>query len=448
MYDREVSNVFMCLVGSNPLPNYIVTEFLMSHEDKYRSYVPKPDIYYFIHTGKDGTEDYQKRIKRKVSDSNICQGISLSDSRDAGKIINSLNNKLNKFIHDNNIKTIHLNYTGGTKPMAVLTYKWLQEQINGTFELILSDIDPKNNKLNIMKDREKGSLSYILNYDLTDIITIHIEDLLELHGMKLINTNKNAEGQIDRYLNIERFAKRGKMGKEAGVFLQMFENKQKKKCRKIKKIKSVNQSLDTRKKNREMDKPSKSDWKGKCNRELNDGLYLLFSEFMPNYLKETLEEYKENEFAEIVGFFAGKWLEYYIYERIYKILEKENLIDKMQLYHSVNVDMKVDGHIRPAEIDIIAIKGYKLYYFTITTGKRIGVCKQKAFEGIFRARQLGGEHARVIAVNMMPNEAYNGNNENYNRKLEADLKSFKLESGEIYIIGYEDVVATPKRRLN
>ncbi|SHD76454.1 hypothetical protein [Schnuerera ultunensis] len=448
MYNGEVSNVFMCLVGSNPLPNYIVTDFLMSHEDKYRSYVPKPDIYYFIHTGKDGTEDYQKRIKRKVSDSNICQGISLSDSRDAGKIINSLNNKLNKFIHDNNIKTIHLNYTGGTKPMAVLTYKWLQEQINGTFELILSDIDPKNNKLNIMKDREKGSLSYILNYDLTDIITIHIEDLLELHGMKLINTNKNAEGQIDRYLNIERLSKEEQWNRKQSFFTKCLKTNKETNEKKLKKILQVNKSLNDRKRNREIGKPSKKDWKTKDKKELNNELNQSFSEYMPNHLKETLEEYEEEKFAEIVGFFAGKWLEYYIYERIYKILEKENLIDKMQLYHSVNVDMKVDGHIRPAEIDIIAIKGYKLYYFTITTGKRIGVCKQKAFEGIFRARQLGGEHARVIGVNMMPNEAYNGNNENYNRKLEADLKSFKLESGEIDIIGYDDVAATPKKRLN
>lgn len=441
MSNDEKLNIFICLVGSNPLPNYIVAEFLMKYEDQYKGFIVKPDTYFFVHTGQEGTKDYAKRIKRKLSLSNVCEEVCLSNPRNAKEIQDSFEiSKLNKLIKNDDIKTIHLNYTGGTKPMAVLTYKWLQEHPNRKYELTLSDIDPRNNKLNIIKnDKEESSFSIPEDIDLIDLIDIDIKDLLEMHDMEFKESNEKVKGQIDRYLNVEGLSNKEQWEKKQKFFIECLRVSKGKKVEKLKNILKINQSLQDRKKNREAGKPSTKDWKNGKYKEINEGLCLYFGKYMPDYLNKTLEEYKEEEFAEIVELFASKWLEYYIYEKIAKILEKGNLTDKIQLYHSVKVNMKVDGNDKEAEIDVIAIKGYKLYYFTVTTSDGISICKQKAFEGIFRARQLGGEHAKVVAVNMMPYETNKDDDENYNRKLEADLKSFKAESGEIDIIGYDEL---------
>lgn len=392
MSNDEKLNIFICLVGSNPLPNYIVAEFLMKYKDQYKGFIVKPDTYFFVHTGQEGTKDYAKRIKRKLSLSNVCEEVCLSNPRNAKEIQDSFEkSKLNRLIKNDDIKTIHLNYTGGTKPMAVLTYKWLQEHPYRKYELTLSDIDPRNNKLNIIKnDKEESSFSIPEDIDLIDLIDINIKDLLEMHGMEFKELNEKVKGKIGGYLNLEGLSNEEQWEKKQEFFIECLNAKKNMETDLLRKVHS------------------------------NRG-------------------YKANAIKKIDEFYDGKWLEYYIYEKIAKILERENLTDKIQLYHSVKVNMKVDGSNREAEIDVIAIKGYKLYYFTVTTKAKIKDCKQKAFEGIFRARQLGGEHAKVVAVNMMPYETYKDDDENYNRKLEADLKSFKAESGEIDIIGYDEL---------
>jgi len=65
----------------------------------------------------------------------------------------------------------------------------------------------------------------------------------------------------------------------------------------------------------------------------------------------------------------------------------------------------VEAHYagRKTEIDVIVIKGYEMFLISCTTSQEIRFVKQKAFEALYRAEQLGGEHAKIVVVSLMYN---------------------------------------------
>jgi hypothetical protein len=49
-------------------------------------------------------------------------------------------------------------------------------------------------------------------------------------------------------------------------------------------------------------------------------------------------------------------------------------------------------------VDVIALRGYQLFAFSCSTDKKKPLLKLKLFEAYIRARQLGGDEARVALV--------------------------------------------------
>ncbi|MEO6063761.1 MAG: hypothetical protein ABIQ99_17655, partial [Thermoflexales bacterium] len=56
------------------------------------------------------------------------------------------------------------------------------------------------------------------------------------------------------------------------------------------------------------------------------------------------------------------------------------------------------GHETTFEFDVAALRGYRLYAFSCTVDAKDKPTKMKLFEAYQRARQLGGEEARVALV--------------------------------------------------
>ena len=50
------------------------------------------------------------------------------------------------------------------------------------------------------------------------------------------------------------------------------------------------------------------------------------------------------------------------------------------------------------EADVLAVHQNRLFYFSVTTEKKIDDCKEKMFEAIHRSRQLGGALARSCTI--------------------------------------------------
>jgi hypothetical protein len=85
----------------------------------------------------------------------------------------------------------------------------------------------------------------------------------------------------------------------------------------------------------------------------------------------------------------GKWLEHDVLNVL------KGMAPRFQLHECAqNVETKEVQF----DVDVIALRGYQLFAFSCSTESRKGLLKTKLFEAHIRARQLGGDEARVALV--------------------------------------------------
>lgn len=411
-------NVLVCLIGSNPLPNYVVSKYLLMNDRKDSAEIPVPDKVIFLHSTK--TEKYANNIRNKLEQKEKVRLVSLwENERDQGIIRSTIFQELDQL---DNIKSIHLNFTGGTKPMSVHSYAAVYEYVkNKNISITSSDIDPKTNRIKL----DNGN-QYISS-NLRDKIIISIKDVLELHDMEI---DEHVSGNIGYKditydINIERL--KNNIIKERNFYsiiysiIDKFEKEQKKKY-------NTNDSFPKRKFIKDNNNKEKMILLGKA---YNSTILRDFKKLSPDFPFNGIEEMNSKEFIEFLEFIKGKWLEDYIQ---YKILQVKD-------QYAINeVVRSLEAHYakRPCEIDVVAIKGYEMYLFSCTTSNKIKTVKGKAFEVMYRSNQLGGDHSKAIIVNLMPDKSSNEYNKNNNKELEKDLSSFDAKT-KIYIIGYDDI---------
>jgi hypothetical protein len=93
---------------------------------------------------------------------------------------------------------------------------------------------------------------------------------------------------------------------------------------------------------------------------------------------------------DLCAWLDGLWLESHVFACLQAIRERVRLVD-------VGQSLKTSGGSRPEfEVDLVATRGYQLFAISCTTGDEID--KLKLFEINTRARQLGGDEARVALV--------------------------------------------------
>lgn len=88
----------------------------------------------------------------------------------------------------------------------------------------------------------------------------------------------------------------------------------------------------------------------------------------------------------------GKWLESHVLQCLLDLNDEDTDFDLKDCCREVRTN-EVDF-----EVDVIARRGYQLYAFACTTTKHEAQIKLKIFEVFVRARQLGGDEARIALV--------------------------------------------------
>ena len=196
-------NHLVLLVGGNPLPNWVAARLLL--KDVVES-TGQPRIIWLLHSddknGESSTYEIACRLKillgkqlfpksgepveydQVETDAHIrLEAIPSSDNI-------GINNRLKEFVGRLKGGSIGLNYTGGTKPMAVHVYRFLEKEvcernssIFGTL-LIFSYLDPRQMALRIEGKNSTGSIAFplIRNDALRELVSISMVDLAELHG--------------------------------------------------------------------------------------------------------------------------------------------------------------------------------------------------------------------------------------------------------------------------
>lgn len=185
---EEFSHLIL-LIGTNPLPNFVVADYFLQTNPNIRTI-------WLLHSEENkfqaGTckqaENLETLLRNRWDGKhkNIhfpLEKISLSDVSDAATINRELQKKI--FNRYKNSGSFHLNYTGGTKAMATHTYmllKHFQKSGQSTF----SYLDANNFRLVV---DGKG----IVVYDLRKEVHVAFNDLISLNGFNV----KNKKSIID-----------------------------------------------------------------------------------------------------------------------------------------------------------------------------------------------------------------------------------------------------------
>lgn len=184
------------LVGTNPLPNYVTAKYFLKNNEKLEKI-------WLVHSEQnfearqESTKDLADSIKKVLKDELEKEGpnkkkinlVSLSDISSAKEIEKNIKEKLIKKIRGEG-GSIHLNYTGGTKSMAVHSYRTIEKEKVGKCSFSYLDA-----QASALKDDRKGALTE----DLRKEIKISLTDLVKMHGCEKKKDKRERETYMEEF---------------------------------------------------------------------------------------------------------------------------------------------------------------------------------------------------------------------------------------------------------
>jgi hypothetical protein len=414
-------NLLILSVGSNPMPNFITAAYLLCNErdESELEKLPKPDKILFVYSS--GTEKFKNSIIHKLDlNQNRFIEVNLEDKfREFNHIKDRVLSKIKCVAEKQSITSIHLNYTGGTKPMAV-GISAAVELFDKCENKIYSDLSPDRFKFILHTNEE-----FPTNDDIRNIVNIKIEDLYELHGLKRPKLKKeNNKRYSDKFIKF-LIEQKEKHKRGDGGFLDLWKKwpgktKAKKNRQEFKKQSDKYTNLSTEELNNKLD-------------ELKNKLKSSVKDVINNIDNTTWDLKKINGLKK---FICGLWLEEYLFDVLKEIKDDCGLTDI-----AWNVETEIKGRL--FELDVIAMKGCQSFVFTCTTDYGSGLCKGKAFEGVYRSEQIGGEHSKTVLVCMADDLDKNGKQaddigQKVIENIKKDMSQFDAAEN-FYILGSEEI---------
>ena len=283
------------LVGTNPLPQFVIAEYFLKKNENINTIwliysEENKDV------NQEGTNIQANNLERLIRErwdrhpslKFPLEKVSLFDVGDFRKINDDMEKKVMKEI---TYESIHLNYTGGTKSMGICIY-WILRNTDRFTQRSFSYLDARNFRL---IDDNDG----IIAEDLRNEVNLSFEELINLHGFR----RKNSDSKIE---NIEDSLKK---------FIEIIEKNE---------IENFYNCL----------KKENTDYlknKDKVISYIKDNpVFKSIIESLPDELKiydfdkDQLVENYNNIRGKTYDYFNGKWLEYYIEDFLKKIKNENN----------------------------------------------------------------------------------------------------------------------------
>lgn len=361
----KVEHLFL-LVGENPLPNYVAARTLQRDGGTvYLVFTEQTKCQKNCLKGQYGLNYYG--IK--------CEEIYLGNyESNAYQICDRIQQRLKNLTNG----SIGLNYTGGTKAMAVHAYRAIQEQEP---DAVFSYLDPRTLKMWIDQEGNRP-----IHFDVNLEPALNLERLFRLHNNNYWLDNKPPCS--DPFLaNIAaKFADFHSNAQLAKEWRSWCKNK-----------------LHPKTKNGDY-------WKEKQDLDCSPPISINLEGLSPsikNILRQDLNAStthlqlnitKQKGFdslTHVCEWLDGTWLESYVLQQVKEIQDGFGIKESMMSFH-----IRDSGNTwrERFEFDVAFIKGYQLFAISCTTSSNKARCKQKLFEAHLRARQLGGDEARVALV--------------------------------------------------
>lgn len=313
--------------------------------------------------------------------------------------------------------TIGLNYTGGTKSMAVHTYGALMTWARECHVIpCCTYLDARD--LNLYKDPADMRHDLISDHIYVgNKVNISLNDMLSLHGWH-VKKSPQSEPQYPNLAKAIALTNSNRDGCQA--WQDWIKDGLRKNCRRSDKddwmsnsmLREVRLKLPDHHLLQPIVNEMQNIWGPSSSAVSLGELASHSSEFRD--LHENSCEYLD-----------GKWLEHWT------LLCLQGLADDLQLHDCCQ-------NVVPAEkefdLDVVAIRGHQLFAFSCTSasdlsaGKR-AIIKQKLFEVITRAHQLGGDETAVALISCAKNPD----------DIEAEVKGLLGTNQRVKVFGYAEL---------
>jgi hypothetical protein len=406
--ELQTEHLFL-LVGTNPLPNWVAAKVLLKpHGRVYLAYTKQ-------------TEPVARRLRDSLT-----PGITVDWENDCfqtdqaydEEIFSSITERLRGLNG-----TVGLNYTGGTKMMSVHTHRAMRE-----FQLdpapVLSYLDART--LQMMFDG-MGKNGYPVGG--CEDVRIGVGTLLELHdyypdGSPAVHRHAIAKEAADAIARVHQHY----VGQAAWRRLPKQPHDS---------LWAVSDFMTQVQK--------EIDELGKTNRTqppTTDALRQIEAAYSLVLLKMDMQEgeslsnlAEKNGFADHARFrkwLDGLWLEHYTLDQILRCARESALNDD-----GIGINLEpINADKRSFEADVIALRGYQLFYFSCYAGSTRRTAKGKLFEAAIRAAQLGGDEAMVALV-CCGDKSQDENDcvDSVKREVEAEWQ----KAGRVRVFGRKDL---------
>lgn len=416
---NSVKHLYL-LVGTDPLANYVVADYFLKTQNGL-------ETIHFIHSAEDpanniqSTEPYATHLKFVLEKKAENVQIFLHDIRIKDSF--SIHIDIRRLFSDSEKQTgVHLNYSGGTKEMALHSYETFKDVFGG--DVTFSYFDSRRNRLK----EDTGIEEPVDSVFLGDKVEIRFDELFELHGYSTIPEDERSGSVfsveffkefLDAIQVPENFA--GYLEWRA-YFFDVYPNPHK--------VIPAEGKI----KLSDLVPPEFS-----VSGVLKETVFLKIHTEMPEYsfLEERNGEYylrteisnkQMDKLIETRKYIVGRWFEQYIY-----LLLKENLLEK-GLISDLNLNIMIQSAAKNFEIDVAMIQGYELYGISCTTDKTQSLCKSKGFEILHRTKQIAGDNSKAILMTFM--------NEENTMETSGDLND--LLEDRLLVLGRDDLFPKEK----
>lgn len=386
------------LVGGNPLPNYVVAKLLL----------PTGGVLHLVHSP--DTYEIAERIGREFPSYQLHP---VQNPANPTEIAHVLKAALRECIG----KRIALNYTGGTKTMAVHAHRTLHQVWQGD-QLVSTYLDAQT--LTLVRDDTGKST------DVQYLVQPEISQLLKLHGIQLkddeLRNCASSTAGLDLALAKAHAKPGGQLAYERWCqrYLRTLKPKAFDECHQaLAQGLGEIPSLDALPREDLYDRVLLALRGSPCSdSHLAEKAKHLTVKPIPfpkaPELREVAEAMRQTlnvegeafdpqqvlnapaarfrTFKTLIKYLDGFWV-----ERLALDAFIANKIDCRLHDHGMSLQTDPNKSYN-FEADVAAMQGYRLYVVSCTRSAQRGLCKSKLFEAFVRARQLGGDEARVGLV--------------------------------------------------
>lgn len=385
----------LLLVGTNPLPSYVVAcYFLQTHTE--------PLTIWLIHSQQNSDQrstTQQAQAIQRCLEARFSAQVNLHPVRDisnARSIQEDLRALTARLFH----QKIHFNYSGGTKAMALHSYRTLEQcaQIQASFSYL------DGRRFMILDDQSGQPLH---PSDLRSLVHISMYELIDLHHFSLYFPYSSEiepfflqglryfqkmleDDSLESFWGVKDIP--GGWGELRPAYMKITSG-----VHDIHRAKYLKHFRKQLRKNIALLRECRTGF------EPNPAFQAMLAQWpqsvqlmQPQHWPE-LDDAALTQLYQIIRFIDGQWLEVHCFEILQTVLTQLGL----KADSCMGLVLKQENWKTYFEIDIAALIGYQLLGISCTTYHLKSACKNKGFEIIHRIRQIGGDEIRDVLKMML-----------------------------------------------